>query len=133
VRKSLIKRVKLGDLLHTSEPRCLDSFDDAKLISKQQKSLPPNKQNNKLFAELLALKLNIMASVYNKFPNGLGELTFDDQSDPLNPFNGEMVNDIVKKTDTVLSCLPVTSISASPTFSDLYWVVRKIDSAFSGG
>jgi hypothetical protein len=132
VRTSLIKRTSNGYLLHTDYPRCLDAFDRTFVpIYKQERNLPPSRHNNKLFAEVLALKLNIAASVFNKFPNGLGELTFVDPSDPANPFNGMMVNDIIKKADTLLSC---SRIRSGPRFTpaELYSVVRRIDSAFVG-
>jgi hypothetical protein len=132
VRKSLIKRTRLGDLLHTQDPKCLDIYTNGKPISRQQKYLAPDKYNNKLFIEVLALKLNVAASVYNKFPNGLGELTYDDPDAPTNPFNGQMVNDILLKTDTLLSCLTLNSMDPDPTLAELYSVVRKIDSAFAG-
>jgi autotransporter-associated beta strand protein len=140
VRKSMIKRTKTGDLLQSSgSARCLDFFDlsgapnPAKPIASQQKSLAPDKHKNKLFGELLALKLSVAASIVNKFPNGLGELTFDDESDPSNPFNNQTVNEIIRKVDTLLGCLPLQSKLPTPDFSDAYSVVRKIDSAFSDG
>jgi hypothetical protein len=132
VRKSLIKRTRSQDLLHTSGPRCLDAFENGKPMSRLQKNLPPAKHNNKLFVEVLALKLNVAASVYNKFPNGLGELAYDDPDDPTNPFNGQTVNDILQKADTLLSCLTLNSMDPDPTLAELYSVVRKIDSAFAG-
>src|SRR5713101_778392 len=132
VRKSLIRRTKFQDFLHDAGPHCLDKLDNGNPISRQQKNLPPGKQNNKLFVEVLALKLNVAASTYNKFPNGLGELAFDDPADPTNPFNGQNINDILQKADTLLSCLTLKSMEPDPTLSELYNVVRKIDSAFAG-
>src|ERR1041385_7136893 len=131
VQKSLVKLVDGTPLLHQDSMHCLDTFPgNHKAIDKQQKSLPPDKYSNKLFAELLTLKLNVAASAMNKFPNGLGELTYDDQTDPTNPFNGQMVDSVILKADSMLSCLPITSKSSVPTDNELYDVLRKINSAF---
>ncbi len=127
--KSLI--VEKTGLQHTIGISCLDSLDDNKLISKQFTTLPPNKQNNKLFAELVALKLNVAASVMDKFPAGLGELTFFDKSQPTNPFNNQMVSEILVKADSMISCLPLTSKPSAPTLTELYDVIRMINIAFA--
>ncbi|TAK57135.1 MAG: hypothetical protein EPO24_10215, partial [Bacteroidetes bacterium] len=86
VQKSLLKIQKFAPLLHTQGPRCLDSIG-TKIFIPQKLSLPPNtsKQNNKLFAEQLTLKLNVAASATKKFPLGLDELMYFDVSDSSNP------------------------------------------------
>ena len=119
--------------IHTLGPKCLGRFENNDSIKSQQTSLPPNKQSNVAFGELLALKLNIAASAMNKFPNGLGELTFNDPSDPTNPFNGQRVDTICRKADTLLACLPVNSKPANADLATVYDVIHKIDSAFSDG
>ena len=120
-------------LLHTESISCLDIFPaNSKPISKQQKALPPDKVNNKLFAELLSVKLNVAASVLNKFTNGFGELTYLDKGNPDNPFNNQTVNDIIAKGDSMISCLPITSKDSIPTNQDLYDVLRAIDTSFAG-
>ncbi len=129
VQKSFYK--KTGDLTHTGDPKCLDKFTAGGLIDKQQISLPPDKQSNKLFAELLALKLNIAASVNEKFPSGLGQLTYDDPANPTDPFNGLMLDDMVEKADSVISCLDVRIEGHLLTTAEVYDVVRKIDSTFA--
>lgn len=132
VQKSMIKMIRGVPLLHHDTLRCLDTFTvKRKPISSLQKSLPPDKGNNALFAELLTLKMNVTASMANKFPVGLGELTFDDQNDPLNPFNGQMVDAIVVKADSLITCLPVFSKPTVPTPAELYGVLRMINSAFA--
>ncbi len=133
VQKSLVKIAHGIPQFHADSIRCLDTFTvTRKPISKQQKSLPPNKGKNILFAELLTLKLNVAASATGKFPAGLGELTFDDATDPLNPLNGQMISTIVQKADTIISCLPLTSKPVPPTLAELYNVLHKINGAFSG-
>ncbi|MBI3193496.1 MAG: T9SS type A sorting domain-containing protein [Ignavibacteriae bacterium] len=130
VQKSLVKSSKNTNLLHTMAARCLDSLDGTKKkpIDKQQKSLPPDKHNNKLFAEALTLELNIAASAGEKFPIGLGELTFDDTV--ANPFNGQTVSKISAMADSMLSCLPLVLISGE-TYDDLYSAIRIVNQAFS--
>ncbi|MBI3195298.1 MAG: T9SS type A sorting domain-containing protein, partial [Ignavibacteriae bacterium] len=114
----------------TLAARCLDSLDGTKkkAMSSQQKSLPPNKQNNKLFAELLTLRLNRQASVYEKFPVGLGQLTFDDPNNVGHPFNGMMVDEISLIADSMLSCL---EISLDVTPNELYEIIRMLNCAFA--
>ncbi|MBI3195181.1 MAG: SBBP repeat-containing protein [Ignavibacteriae bacterium] len=132
VQKSLVKIIKKIPVLHsdTLSARCLDSLDGTKKkpIATQQKSLPPDKHNNRLFAEALALELNIAASAREKFPIGLGELTFEDTV--ANPFNGQPVSTISAMADSMLSCLSLASISGE-TYDDLYSAIRMINQAFS--
>ncbi|MBI4546781.1 MAG: hypothetical protein HY707_02290, partial [Ignavibacteriae bacterium] len=127
--KSLLDQ-KSG-LKHVQASKCLNRFITGDSIKSQQSSLPPTKQNNKLFGELLALKLNVAASATGKFPIGLGELMFDDPSSPSNPFNGQMVNEILRKADTLVSCLTLTSKGPAPPLDSLYNVLRKINAAFA--
>ena len=116
---------------HGPDNGCLDRFDNGDSIKSQQTSLPPAKQSNLLFAEVLALHLNVAASATLKFPVGLGELTFSDPADPANPFNDQMVNVILKKADTLLACLPLASKSPTPTFAEILNVVHKINATFA--
>lgn len=129
LHKSLIID-KIG-LMHVNAPACLDSLDDGKPVAKQLTMLAPNKQNNTLFAELVALKLNVAASVTEKFPGGLGELTYLDATLPGDPFNGQMVSEILAKADSMISCVTLTSKVSTPTLGDLYDVLRKINLAFA--
>lgn len=129
VYKSLYAE-KLGQL-HTLGPLCLDFFGDTKPISKQQSMLPPTKQDNVLFAQLLALKLNVAASATQKFPVGFGELTFFDKLNPTNPFNGQLISDIIKKADTLISCQPLLSKTPVPTLGDLEDVLEMLNDAFT--
>ncbi len=132
VQKSFVKGIKNGYRLHsdTLDARCLDSLDGTKkkAMSSQQKSLPPDKMDNKLFAEVLTLKLNIAASATDKFPAGIGQLTFDDLSNVSNPFNEMMVDSIATKADSMLSCL---NTSPGATLSELYETVQMINTAFA--
>ncbi len=67
---------------HTAIPRGFDATGvpgepNRKPLVRQQTRLYPRKHNNALFAELVALKMNIAASQMGKTPVGLGELVFD--------------------------------------------------------
>lgn len=133
VKKSLVKFSGGFPRYHADSIRCLDTFTiTRKPIAKQQKNLPPDKGTNILFAELLTLKLNVAASATDKFPTGLGELTFYDKSDPSNPFNGQLVSEIAQKADTIISCLPLYSKGTPPTLGELLGVLQMINGAFVG-
>jgi uncharacterized repeat protein (TIGR02543 family) len=132
VQKSMVKKVRKTFVLDTMQVRCLDSLDGKrkKPIDKQQKSLPPDKMNNKLFAEALTLKMNLAASITEKFPAGFGQLLFNDQGDVGNPFNNQFVSDISVVADSMLSCLTLASLP-SATLQELYDVLRKLNVAFA--
>jgi hypothetical protein len=146
VQKSLVDRL---DRLHTGDPRCLDVFEGAtpKSIKKQQKYLNPSKHNNKLFAEAIALKANIMGSDLGSTPAGFGNLVFDDGTGASNPLNSLTIRDIAAELDSFMSSykdtvgemeckLPGGLAAFGPnndaTFDSLYLKIRMIDSAFSG-
>jgi hypothetical protein len=75
--KDVLKSLTKKGTMHTGDPRCLDAFTDGKTMEKQLKSLPPDKQDNKLFAEVLTLGLNLRASERQKFPLGLGYIIWN--------------------------------------------------------
>ncbi|TAK63161.1 MAG: T9SS type A sorting domain-containing protein [Bacteroidetes bacterium] len=126
VLKSLSKKVKSGILTHTNGPRCLDSLGK-KLFDKQQKSLPPDKFNNKLFAEALTLKLNIAASATEKFPIGFGEQEYSNTG---SVFHHKLVSEISAYADTIISCITPTTIGAV-TLSELYDLLVFINSSYA--
>ncbi len=136
VMKTLVKVSSFGVRYHGLDPRCLDFYNgvsgNGHLIDRQQEGLSPDKHNNKLLGELTALKLNVAASAFNKFPNGLGELTFNDNSQPGNLLNGQTIDTIISKADLVISCLLDTTKGGDTlTPAEVYDVIRSIDSAFS--
>ena len=116
---------------HTQGPTCLNKLITGDSIKSQLTDLSPVKKNDNLFAQLLALKLNLGASETNKFPVGLGELTFFDTSDSANSFNGMLVSDVMNAGDTLISCLPLTAIVPSPSLAELLATLQKINSAFA--
>jgi hypothetical protein len=93
---------------------------------KLQKSLPPSKQNNKLFAELVTLKMNIAASEIGIIPNGIGQLKYADAG---NPLDGQTVQQISATADAFMTNCPTTGPITAALLDS---VVRKINIAFSG-
>ncbi len=121
VQKSL--RDKTG--IHTGGPKFFDLFENGKPLVKEQKTLPPSKHNNKLFAELVALKLAIAASATEHTALGFGELVFDDTTAALIPFNGMKIKDIYAQVSAAM-----TSKTGDPNL--YYQLVRKLNEAFAG-
>ena len=126
--------------VHTGDARCLDKFSSKQSIKKQQPSLPPTKQNNKLFAEMDALRINIMASDVGLIPGGFGNLVYDEGTGSANPMNGLTIREIAAKADTFMSsykdtigkmaCAMPGDFNMLP--ETLYTKLRNIDAAFSG-
>jgi len=131
VQKSLVKVVKGEYVVHDTLPRCLDKFDGRtpKPILKQQKSLPPDKHNNALYAQVLTLQLNVMASENEKFPTGYGQLVYDNQLNP-SDLDGLTIDSILTLANYLLSCSGDLSVDVTPAeFAD---ALENINGAFSG-
>jgi len=129
VQKSLIKQHGKLFILDTLGPRCLDSTDHPhEPILKQLKNLPPDKQNNKLFAEQVAFKIAIAASQMRMIPIGLGELTYNDGT--VDPLNGETLDSIVAQCDSFLTLCAVQNPLLNAEVFDS--TIHKINTAFSG-
>lgn len=113
-------------VIHSRIGTGFDFFASARVFKKEQKSLTPQKQNNRLFADAAALKLNIAASELQMIPAGIGELIFDDG---VNPLSGLSLRAIAAKADTVLTyCwdhLPWEYVNLDTT-------IRQILQAFEG-
>jgi hypothetical protein len=89
---------------HFGAPRGFDyqgrpGATDRPLV-KQLLLLPPKKQDNVLFAELVALKFNIAASQLDKTPIGFGELVYVNDG---HPYDGKSIVEISAMTDTILT------------------------------
>lgn len=116
-------------IFHTGTPRCLDTLKNGKPFSKQLKELPPQVHDNELFAEQLALKMNISASNYLKFPYGLADLQYDNSNDDAtDPFNGDRVEDIANSVDQFLNCGNFPKGTDSAQYLS---VIKKINAAFA--
>jgi len=117
--------------LHTINTRGFDYFNLTasglqKRFTKGQRTLTPRKQNNRLFADLVALKINLTASALQVIPAGLGELLFDDG---VNSLSGRSLREIAATADTALTYYH--GINAT-YYTNLDTVIRKINSAFDG-
>ena len=142
----VMKTLNAKGTLHTAAAHGIDNFfTTGKPVLKQQKTLPATKYNNKLLADMIALRLNIVASAMGKTPVGFGELIYDDGT--ANAVNGLMVKEIADVADSVMMGWQVDSTYMKGTksvtvkvhkfadpgmFADIGTAVAKIDSAFEG-
>ena len=127
--------------MHIGEPRCLGVYANStsKSIRKQLRHLTPTEGNNKLFAEAIALQVNIKASDLGITPGGFGNLIFNEGGSY--PFDGKSIRDIAGTLDAYMSsyqdaagknhCALPPGYEALDSVG-LYGVIRMIDSAFSG-
>ncbi|MDI6765689.1 MAG: T9SS type A sorting domain-containing protein [Bacteroidota bacterium] len=134
VLKTLI--VKNTGQMHEGTPRGFDHLTGkTKDLVKQQKSLPPTKFDNKLLADMIALKVNITSSAMRINPLGFGELIYDDGTS--NPLNGLMVKEIANFGDPLMmgqydSALLKKVYAELDVFENLSATIEKINTAFEG-
>jgi hypothetical protein len=121
------KTLKDNSGYHIGNPAGFEKFTNKQPIIGLQKCLPPKKFNNRLFAEVVALKFNIVASKLDRMPAGFGDLVFDEGG--INPLNGLTVESIANKGDSALTNWSATPVIIYPV---LYNVIHKINSAFQG-
>jgi hypothetical protein len=111
-------------LHHTGMARGFDQDLKGKPILKLQKAFAPGKkQDNKLFAELLALKANLVASGY-KTPAGLGILIYSDAG---SPYDGWTIDEIAAYADTVMTNFEFQPLGI---YTALDTIAAKINGAF---
>jgi hypothetical protein len=109
---------------HTGMARGFDVDVKGKPFLKLQKAFAPGKkQNNKLFAELLALKLNLLASGVST-PAGLGVLIYND---PSSSFDGWTIDEIADYADTVMTNFEFMPLGI---YTALDTIAGKINGAF---
>jgi hypothetical protein len=106
---------------HSGNARFFDTYG-TKLFTKEQQSVPPKKHNNKLFAEVLTLKLNIISSELVKTPGGFGDLIY---YNPGNSLHDSSIIGIERQADRHLTLRAGSS-------SNFYNVIRNINNAFAG-
>ncbi len=119
--------------LHDGAARGLDSIvagKNMKSLVGKQTSLPPTKQDNILFANLVALKLSITASASENTPLGFGELILNDTA--ANPWNGLTLAQLSAKADTMMRGYPNRTFETAQTYTKLATTVRNILDAFEG-
>ncbi len=110
--------------LHTAGPSYFDYLNNgAKRFVKEQKTLPPSKHNNKLFAEVVALKLGIVASALEKTPFGFGYLKYYNPEDTV--LHDKNLSQIALMADAALT-------NKVGNVQNFYTVIRSINLAFSG-
>jgi hypothetical protein len=127
--KDVQKSLNSKGMLHTGDPGCLDVFANSKPISKQQKSLPALKHDNKLFAEALTLGLNLKASETEKFPSGLGALVWQGGGIA----EGMTIDEIFAAVNSYLGCDTVAQNDTTGSIAnEWYNVLVAIDTAFAG-
>lgn len=133
VLKSLIYRSDL----ETGAPRGFDYYTTIPIrpILNEQKYITPVRQNNRLLGDMIALKLNIVASALGITPVGFGELIYNDSS--ANPLNGLMVKEIAERGDTMMNGWynPGSRIHVFPPsadFANLAATVESLNVAFEG-
>jgi len=124
LRRSLVYGA--SGLVHTGPPRGFCQFDNGRAFTRESRSLPPVKQNNRLFAGVAVLKFNIAASQLGVTPPGLGELRYNDPGHPLHGFS------ILAISAHADSHLTYCGSGGNDRFWMLDSVVRKINEAFSG-
>ncbi len=133
VLKSLRVITKGVISLHDSVARGFDSIAAGKIrkiFVGKQTSLPPTKQDNILFANLVALKLSILASAMERTPVGFGELVLNDSLP--NPWNGFTLAEISTKADTMMRGYPGRTFETALTYDTLSMAVRNILDGFEG-
>lgn len=127
--------------MHIGDARCLDKFSNGQSIKQQLRNLPQSRHNNRLFAEAIALRLNIIASDRMKTPGGFGNLVFDEGTGSANSMNGLTIREIAAKADSFMSSYKDTVTGkkcimppglGNMSAETLYAKIREIDNAFSG-
>ncbi len=111
--------------VHTGTPRGFDYFNNFHPFVREQRGLRPQKQNNLLFADLLALKLNIMISRIGLTPRGFGELRY---VDPGNPWSSMLIRDIAAAADSLMTMHQPDPVR----YYVLDTTVQRLNRAFSG-
>jgi hypothetical protein len=123
---------KAGNL-QDQAANCLLNFATTKPILKMQKSLPPEKHDNVLLGDAVALKVNIGLGDAGKIEQGgtvFGELHYVPQpGDPPGVPVGATVRQIADSADNVLQCHP--SVWGG-THAEWDAMIARINASFSG-
>jgi hypothetical protein len=131
--KTVIKSLSSKGTLHTgSLSGCITTTDGGKELKKQLKGLIPGKVTSRVGAEVLTFKLNLLASDKSKFPYGLRDLIYVNES---SPYHGLTLDSLEALADMVLQCGQDSAFLAwtqDTTGSMLYSVLALLDSTFRG-
>jgi len=130
------KTFNTKSVLHTASARPLAFYNDGiKRIMKRVKVLPASKGNNTLLANLLALRINIAASVKGQTDPGLGlgNLILCEAGHA--GLSGKSLMEISSYADSLMTNWDDRGLPGTPSamWTDLDTVVAKINAAFSTG
>jgi PKD repeat protein len=119
------------DVVHDGDPRGLALDANGKLILKRQKSVSAKKHNNVFLANLLALKINILASELGKTPSGFGDLIYVSEVPGFWCNDGDpcTVEKIASVADSLLTNWEGVSYQQ---YDELNAVIESINAAFAG-
>lgn len=129
------KTLRSKEFNHTTGlPRGFDSTGvpgdlKRKPLVKQLKKLDPKKTPNRLFAELVALKVNIVASALGTTPAGFGELIFDRNG---HPYDEWPVKNISRHLDSAMTLWETIGPNGGGEWDSAYTAVSLINVAFVG-
>lgn len=125
---------------HSDSARCFDYIGDGeghrRLFDRKLKNPHVKKHNNHLLGELHALKLAIIANDSGvteplDVSTRLGDLTYDNGSNPGDPCNGKSVREIVAITDSGLTyCSHFPASFYSGQDSCISWINRAFDGPY---
>src|SRR5262249_31061240 len=121
--------------LQTAAGHGFDTYIGGKPLLKAQKSLPPGKFNDRLLADMIALRLTITASAQGAIPNGFGELVLSDTGSDAVGLTGMMVKEIAHYGDSVMMGSYQGVVHVFPdtgVYGRLDRTIFKINNAFEG-
>ncbi|MBI1805015.1 MAG: DUF1028 domain-containing protein [Ignavibacteriae bacterium] len=118
--QDVVKTLNAKGAVHDGTPRKFDFI-------KEQKSMPPTKHNNRLLAEQVALKTNILTSLSSITPDGFGDLVYHDGT--VNALNGLTVSEVATVCDSFLT---VGMLPPGVSADMLLAVIKSINASFSG-
>jgi len=126
------KEIENGDWLKPpADARCFNIYNKKPWANEKnlgyQKSPQYKKHPNHLAGELMALRINMMASDIGITPEEFPDLVFMDSTNLSHPFNNFTVWEIADKIDTAMS-----NCSGSLDYALLDTLARKINTAFKG-
>jgi hypothetical protein len=118
---------------HTGAAHGFNVLVNGKPVLKRHTQLPPLTFNDVLLADMIALKISIVASQLEKTPLGFGELIYNDGGS--NQFNGLMIKEIAHAGDSLMMGSYSAGVHLFPdaaTFHLLDSTVQNINNAFEG-
>lgn len=113
---------------HSGRPKGLNCTTDGKntMLRKQLRRLTPKKHDNRLLAELVALKVNIGASELGTTPVGFGDLIYENDG---NAYDEMTILSISATADRMMTYWQVYD---STDYDELYEVIYDLNRAFPG-